>query len=163
MPNYIYEVKSVTGQLMRVYEDKIELTQKGAIGFLTQGLKGTKTYFYSDISTIQFKNCGMTAGFFEFTFSGGNDKKGGVFSGSKNDNRFTFGKPTLGAAKKLAVEMNEINEYIQNKLKECKTTKTIINSAPSEADEIKKFKELLDQGIITQEEFDLKKKQLLGI
>ncbi len=31
------------------------------------------------------------------------------------------------------------------------------------ADEIKKFKELLDNGIITQEEFDAKKKQLLGL
>lgn len=33
----------------------------------------------------------------------------------------------------------------------------------SSADEIKKFKELLDNGIITQEEFDAKKKQLLGL
>lgn len=33
----------------------------------------------------------------------------------------------------------------------------------SAADEIKKFKELLDMGIITQEEFDAKKKQLLGL
>lgn len=33
----------------------------------------------------------------------------------------------------------------------------------SNADEIKKFKELLDSGIITQEEFDAKKKQLLGL
>jgi hypothetical protein len=33
----------------------------------------------------------------------------------------------------------------------------------SEADEILKFKKLLDEGIITQEEFDLKKKQLLGL
>ena len=31
------------------------------------------------------------------------------------------------------------------------------------ADELKKFKELLDQGIISQEEFDAKKKQLLGL
>ena len=35
--------------------------------------------------------------------------------------------------------------------------------AVSAADEIKKFKELLDSGIITQEEFDTKKKQLLGL
>ena len=34
---------------------------------------------------------------------------------------------------------------------------------PSAADEIIKFKKLLDDGIITQEEFDLKKKQLLGL
>ena len=33
----------------------------------------------------------------------------------------------------------------------------------SSADELKKFKELLDMGIITQEEFDAKKKQLLGL
>lgn len=34
---------------------------------------------------------------------------------------------------------------------------------PSNADELKKYKELLDSGIITQEEFDSKKKQLLGL
>jgi len=33
----------------------------------------------------------------------------------------------------------------------------------SEADELKKFKELLDTGVITQEEFDAKKKQLLKL
>ena len=32
-----------------------------------------------------------------------------------------------------------------------------------EAEQIKKYKELLDSGIITQEEFDAKKKQLLGL
>ena len=35
--------------------------------------------------------------------------------------------------------------------------------AISSADELKKFKELLDSGVITQEEFDAKKKQLLGL
>ena len=33
----------------------------------------------------------------------------------------------------------------------------------SNADELKKFKELLDSGVITQEEFEAKKKQLLGV
>ncbi|WP_397544849.1 SHOCT domain-containing protein [Ruminococcus sp.] len=36
-------------------------------------------------------------------------------------------------------------------------------AAFSVADEIRKFKELLDIGAITQEEFDAKKKQLLGL
>lgn len=36
-------------------------------------------------------------------------------------------------------------------------------SAISSADELKKFKELLDCGVISQEEFDAKKKQLLGL
>lgn len=38
-----------------------------------------------------------------------------------------------------------------------------VQASLSSADEIKKFKELLDMGIISQEEFDEKKKQLLGI
>ena len=38
----------------------------------------------------------------------------------------------------------------------------IVNKA-SAADELKKFKELLDLGAISQEEFDAKKKQLLGL
>lgn len=37
------------------------------------------------------------------------------------------------------------------------------SSTVSEADELLKFKELLDSGVITQEEFDAKKKQILGL
>ena len=40
--------------------------------------------------------------------------------------------------------------------------KVIVKQA-SEADELGKYKELLDKGVITQEEFDAKKKQLLGL
>ena len=43
---------------------------------------------------------------------------------------------------------------------EAKKEKDIVRDS---ADEIKKFKELLDMGAITQEEFDAKKKQLLGL
>lgn len=36
-------------------------------------------------------------------------------------------------------------------------------ASKNEVDEIRKYKELLDDGIITQEEFDAKKKELLGL
>ena len=44
-------------------------------------------------------------------------------------------------------------------------TQTVINNVQetTNADELKKFKDLLDSGAITQEEFDEKKKQLLGL
>lgn len=52
--------------------------------------------------------------------------------------------------------INDINQHSQPQT---------IQVAPStsSADEILKFKNLLDQGIITQEEFDSKKKELLGL
>ena len=39
----------------------------------------------------------------------------------------------------------------------------VVSAGVSSADELKKYKELLDAGIITQVEFDAKKKQLLGL
>ena len=67
-------------------------------------------------------------------------------------------------------DRNKIYEAIKNILAERQSTKlktstpiTNITQEQSSADELKKFKDLLDSGIITQEEFDAKKKQLLGL
>ena len=67
-----------------------------------------------------------------------------------------------------AIENNrELHEVISKLLidrqKAKKTEAAPSISTGSIADELKKFKELLDSGIITQEEFDAKKKQLLGL
>ena len=38
-----------------------------------------------------------------------------------------------------------------------------VSSSTNEAEQLKRFKDLLDSGIITQEEFDAKKKEILGL
>ena len=67
------------------------------------------------------------------------------------------------------------NTSINNELKQFVQTKSIETDIPSNPidvevvekenpyEEIKKLKELLDMGILTQEEFDAKKKQILNI
>lgn len=55
---------------------------------------------------------------------------------------------------------------MQDKINALCTSKNInanFQEQPQTIDELKKFKELLDAGIITQEEFEAKKKQLLGL
>ena len=61
--------------------------------------------------------------------------------------------------------MEEVAEYIRSRIAYYKNaTKAPSVVAPvSNAEELKKFKELLDLGVISQEEFDAKKKQLLGL
>ncbi len=56
-------------------------------------------------------------------------------------------------------------EDIRTLIDEREKAKTLNNggATASSADELKKFKELLEDGVITQEEFELKKKQLLGL
>lgn len=57
--------------------------------------------------------------------------------------------------------INECVSEFKNKKEEIVQTTVIQND--STADELKKFKDLLDSGAITQEEFETKKKQLLGL
>ncbi len=56
---------------------------------------------------------------------------------------------------------NEIRKIVDAN-QSAKEGGTIVNTI-SPAEELKKMKELLDMGIITEEEFDAKKKQLLGL
>ena len=63
---------------------------------------------------------------------------------------------------------NEIYEVINNLLvdrqkEKTQNTGTTIVQNSDEADKLKKYKDLLDSGVITPEEFDAKKKQLLGL
>lgn len=63
---------------------------------------------------------------------------------------------------------NEIYDVINNLLvdrqkEKTQNTGTTIVQNSDEADQLKKYKDLLDSGVITQEEFDAKKKQLLGL
>jgi len=68
----------------------------------------------------------------------------------KNVSKKTI-KPMIDAINRELEKLNQTNDSSSQ------------IAATSDADEIKKFKELLDMGAITQEEFDAKKKQLLGI
>lgn len=61
--------------------------------------------------------------------------------------------------KKIFEKILTVCSKVNNKLSDDNLEKNII----SEADELSKFKDLLDSGVITQEEFDLKKKQIFNI
>ena len=61
-------------------------------------------------------------------------------------------------------EMYEtMSKLIIERQSEKAAVKTVVNTETSAADELKKYKELLDGDVISQEEFDQKKKQLLGL
>ena len=59
--------------------------------------------------------------------------------------------------------LSVISDLLLKRQEETKTTASKSSENLSTAEELKKMKELLDMGIITQEEFDAKKKQLLGL
>lgn len=155
----IYDLQGVRGRSMKVYDDRAIISVKaGAASFLTGNASdGEKTIFYADCVGVQFKESGIQIGYLQLETASGimNMKQSNFF----NENSFTFDTSVQSNEK-----MREVADYVRgrvNAIKKGATQKQ--ESQISVADEIKKFKELLDMGAITQEEFDAKKKQLLGL
>lgn len=74
------------------------------------------------------------------------------------------GSFTYNAYKSDANNISSLLDYMcsnADKTENINTENTV--STVSSADELRKFKELLDEGIITQEEFEKKKLQILGL
>ena len=90
MDEILLTVKGRNGQL-ELLNDRIRICRRGLLSFLTQGLKGNKEIFYSDITAVQFKLPDLiTAGYIQFTFSGSLENKKGIFSATMDENTVFF-------------------------------------------------------------------------
>ena len=142
---------------LTVYEDHCVITgKKNLFGFMGgRAFDGSKEFYYSDMTSVQYKKASaFINGFIQFEYPG---SQGGGNYGSENSFVIMKGKTDLAQCEKAYEYIKErISFYKQNK------GATVV-AALSPAEELKKFKELLDSGIISQEEFDLKKKNLLGL
>ena len=148
--NAVYTMKGV-GEVLEVYEDKVTITPKGAMGLLTKGIQGTKTIPYFSISAIQFKKSGLTSGYLQFTIPGGNESRAGVFAAASDENSFMFVRQN-----DLAIE---IKEYIEGRIQELR--KPQASSSSIVADEIQKLADMRAKGILSEEEFQAAKRRLL--
>lgn len=64
---------------------------------------------------------------------------------------------------KFIKNYSEIHEVLSKLIMERQNKEAVKTEAVSNADELKKYKELLDSGVITEQDFEKKKKQLLGL
>ena len=154
----VYQIKGVRGRNLKVFADRCIIKVTANLGsFLTGNVSdGEKTIYYADCVGVQFKEAGIQIGYLQLETAANtmNQKSDNFF----NENSFTFDISTT-----TNEQMREVRDYIQGQIRAIKNG----NNAPqattfSAADELKKYKELLDMGAITQEEFEAKKKQLLG-
>ena len=156
MADYKFYLKGVNGQLT-IYEDRVIIERGGALGFLTQGLAGAKTIPMDSIMSVQFKEGNMwTNGFIQFGIMGGKEARGGVFNATQDENTVMIKAATNDDAR-------AIKDYIESIILNRSKNKVTVIQQASPAEELKKFKELLDMGVISQAEFDAKKKQILGL
>ena len=153
MDQVIFALKGVGGQL-EVYADKVVIGRKGALAKMSQGFfKGEKTILIRQITAIQVKLGGaLTNGYVQFSLAGGIESTKGIMAATQDENTVMF-------AKKNNELVSKIKEHIERVIREGGQPGT---RGTSDADEIRKFKQLLDEGVISQEEFTKKKSEILG-
>ncbi|MEK5390231.1 DUF4429 domain-containing protein [Margalitia sp. FSL K6-0131] len=134
----------------------LRIKRKGFMNLANHGLDGEKTLDINNITGVQLKKAGLTSGYIQFLVMGSRESKGGVFAATKDENTVMF-------VKKEQLMAEEIKAYVENILANKNSGTVQVNQKIDTAEELRKFKALLDDGIITEEEFAAKKKELLGI
>lgn len=146
--------KGVNGQV-EIVGAKIVISRKGAMAFMTHGFKGDKEILISQISSIQYKQAGMmTNGYIQFAFIGGQEAKRGLLQSTQDENSIVFSRSQQPHFDELKAEIDRIRDSLDRE----------VPAAPmSGLDELEKLAALKDKGVITEDEFQEKKKQILGL
>lgn len=149
------EYKGYNGTL--ILTDTGVIIKRGAKGFLLGGgmLRGDKTIPYGSIVAVQLKKAGMTAGYIQLTLKGGSEAKSGLFQSATDENSINFHSAFGGNNNELFAEAKKLIEERIN----------AVNSPAKNSglDDLEKLATLKEKGIISEEEFQAKKKQLLGL
>lgn len=136
-----------------ILTDKAVVIKRGVKGFLLGGgmLRGDKTIPYSSIAAVQLKKAGMMGGYIQLTLVGGSEAKGGLLESTKDENSVNF------RSSKDNEKFEECKKLIEERMGR------VSSGTLSSVDEIAKLAELRDKGVLTEEEFNQKKKQLLNL
>jgi len=167
MEKILKGAKGVNGQL-ELLENKIRIKRMGALSLMTKGLKWDKEILINQISSIQFKNAGALGGYIQFAFLGDKEAKGGIFQATRDENTILFSKAQQS-------DFEEIKSMIEKRMAEPEGKGTprseiyemaepeVKGTPRSEIYDLEKLAELKEKGIISEEEFNAKKKQILGL
>ncbi len=161
MSNEKFRIKG-DSKTMVVYENKVVLdAEKGLLLAAMGANQGQKTFAYESISSIEFEQATLMGnGRITFNIQGDNGRTGvlaigKMVTGIQNDNTFQYQKRSQNE------EVLAAKNFIEDQMLKAKRAPQAVVNSVSPADELRKYKQLLDDGIINQAEFDEKKKQLL--
>ncbi len=150
----LYKFKGSNGKI-ELYENKIVIIRNAFSTFP----RGAKEIYIKKLTGVQIKKPGLTAGYIQFIFSGSKEiKSSKIMDSAYDENTVIF--QSNGYQNALVLKQ-KIEELI-NKPNEARNQQTSTQPI-SQTDELLKFKQLLDSGAITEEEFQTQKNKILGV
>jgi Short C-terminal domain/Domain of unknown function (DUF4429) len=144
--------KGYNGQIS-IEGDWLTIERKG-LGRIGHS-KGDKRIALGQIVAVKMRPAGRLAnGFIHFSTPGRDDLKGGLSAANKDDNSVIF---TRGQQ----ADFDAVREHIENYIA---ARSGVTASTPADpAEQIRKLAQLRDEGLLTEDEFQAKKTQLLGL
>ena len=167
------EQRKKTTLASNVYYDSLEIHDNKVVGYLDGQQK--MSWYFRDYTGIDIIKASLNSQFAQIVFLTGINSKNkviGVDLGSTqnlnamNDtNRILFcsGMFSFGKTNEYAASVADSIKTAFADYKDRQDNRESSVQPLSQADELKKFKSLLDDGIITQAEFDFKKRQILSL
>lgn len=159
------EIKVPEHTIIDADDEGVTITRKGLRNLANRGQLGSTKIPYWAIASINYRKSTIFGGKFELNTISGPQHNGGLGGLDPSTAFSAYGSNTAVVFRNGAnKEMAELRDFVQKKINEAHKPQPVVQqNATDPADEIAKFKKLLDDGTITQEEFDEKKKQLLGL
>jgi len=152
MEEVIFRARGVNSEV-ELLEGGVRTRRRGVFGFLSQRSRSEKDILISEISSIQFKKAGILAdGYIQFTFAHGGGSGSDDLRRDENTVMFHGGQEKAFEALREALEDGIASRRRARGSK-----------ASTDLDELEKLASLRDKGILTEEEFDHKKRQILGL
>lgn len=138
--DYNMVAKGKNGQV-ELHDNRIKITRKGFFSKLSHFGKGAKEIPLRNITSVQFKQAGLSVGYIQFGQSGYSESKGGIFDATDDENTVTFTKKNEEDFEKLKEKINS------NSTAEVKT-----NSNNETA--VEKLKKRYAEGKIDKDEYE---------
>ena len=137
-------------------EDRVRIQRREEKTFLNQGFKGQKDILFSQISSVYLKKATTLGnGYIHFSLLGRDESRGP--DPTRDENTVMF----RGARQP---DFDKIKAAIETKMAAARTTVTRPRlSTMSYIEELEQLAVLRNKGVITEEEFAAKKRQILGI
>lgn len=148
-----------------IKDNTLTIRRPGVLAKLSHGFTGDKTIMLNQISAVQIKKVGFARGYIQFVMAGREERKSGMAFGAKDENIIYIASYSKKVNDYHNQEMDEIKEYIENYNANMMRPIQVVQQVretKSDFDKLKDLKELLDSGVLTQEEFDETKKKILN-
>ena len=159
------EIKVPEHTIIDADDTGVTITRKGLRNLANRGQLGATKIPYWAIASVSYRKSTIFGGKLELNTVSGPQHNGGL-GGLEAATAFSaYGSATAVPFRNgKNKEMAELHDFIQEKVEEAHKPQPATQVVQTDsADEIAKYKKLADEGTITQEEFEAKKKQLLGL